>query len=133
MKTKPRIFFFSLPILFGLLGMISFVGCDDSDPSLGHLSGLVKFEQKALSGALLQFVTVREDGSECIRMASVNETGGYQINDLPPGNYQVSVSTETLEGLPDFVALPKKFADPKTSGLTCVVKAGKQTHPIEFE
>ena len=116
-----------------MLGMICFVGCDTSDPSLGQISGFVKFQEKALAGGVLQFVGVREDGSECIRMATVNETGGYQINDLPPGNYLVSISTEMFEGLPDFVALPEKFGDPNTSGLTCVVKAGKQTHPIEFK
>ena len=133
MKRKPSQSKFPLALLIALgcsFSCFSLIGCDDSDPSLGQLSGTVKYQQNVLTGGMLEFVGAREDESEFNRMANVNEDGSYQVIDLPTGSYLIAVSTATLEGLPNYIALPQKLESSKTSGLKYDVKPGKQNHLI---
>jgi hypothetical protein len=80
--------------------------------------------------------------------------GSYQAVGLPPGQYKVTVETKEIKGMPPgakmdpkskgppkglpqfkppkFVAIPKKYADPNTSGLAVEVKVGKQT-PFDID
>lgn len=130
MKITLGQFGFRPTIFLVLVCLLCFNGCGDSNETMGQLSGSVEYQQNALTGGILEFTSVRDDGSEFNRMASVNEDGSYQVKDLPPGNYQISISTETLQGLPNFIALPKRVGNPKTSGLSFEMKVGKQTHSI---
>lgn len=130
MKRESK---FLLTILIGFGGLLPALGCDDSDPTLGQLSGSVEYQNSGLTGGMLEFVGAREDGSEFMRHASIEEDGSYHLKDLPTGSYRISVSTELLEGLPNYIAIPQELGNSKTSGLVHSVKPGKQNHLILIE
>ena len=54
----------------------------------------------------------------------VNADGTYEVKNVPAGNYVVSV---------DSPGLPKKWADPKTSGLMFEVKEDQQLFDLDLK
>jgi hypothetical protein len=142
--------------LFGdwlLLGLLTgMAGCTKTPHSIEHaeVSGKVLFQGKPLPGGQVTFVTVQGFASS----APIDENGNYQIK-APTGEVQIGVENRFL--LPSkrgpekgfhprrpgskveekpikgrYVKISSRYSDPTTSGLTCTVKPGPQTHDIEL-
>src|SRR5581483_1214383 len=63
-------------------------------------------------------------------LSAIGEDGSYKLTDVPPGEYAVTVETDSVKPPARFVKLPKKYAGPETSGLKYTVVKGKQTFDI---
>jgi hypothetical protein len=85
---------------------------------LAEVHGRVTFQGQPVSGgASLLFVNA-EAGTYIV--AKLDEDGRYRVemaegHGLPPGRYAVGVRPPDLA--PNFPSIPKKYRDPKTSGL----------------
>ena len=86
-----------------------------------QVSGKVTLDGKPLPGGEIALY----DAAGKTTKGTVNADGSYQVKDVKPGAYKVTVKTDDKD-----VKIPKKYADPMTSGLTYEVKAGNQTHDI---
>jgi len=117
----------------------------------GTVSGKVTYKGKPLPGGNVTFAG--KDGKSLA--AAIHEDGTYSLEKVPPGEYKVAVETESLRkaapgggvppkggdkiapppaaDAPKYVAIPVKYANPETSGLTYTVKTGKQTFDIDLE
>jgi hemoglobin len=65
--------------------------------------------------------------------AKLSEDGSYSADMVPPGEYAVTVETDSVKPPAKFVKLPKKYAGPETSGLKYTVVKGKQAFDIALE
>jgi truncated hemoglobin YjbI len=91
-------------------------------PAAGALLlGKITFEGKPLPGG--EVALYDKDGKAL--KGTVNADGSYQVKDVPPGTYTMTVKTDDKD-----VKIPKTFGDPKTSGLRLEVQAGNNTHDI---
>ena len=119
-----------------LLSILTFaaIGCG-SESNENSVSGIVTVKGKPLAKAALQFFPVQ--GRPAIAM--VDQTGKYQI-DLPPGDYQVTVSLSTKmppgwkpgDPLPQHEStIPAEYATRARTPLKATVSAS-QTEPIDF-
>lgn len=111
-------------------------GCSDSLPAGNSVSGTVSYQ-----GNLLDHGSVRFFGADGRPVGSViQEDGSYQIG-LPPGKYQVSVSSppklppgyEEGDRIPrDPSAVPARYGQPNSSRLSTTVDAESpaQTYDI---
>jgi hemoglobin len=100
-------------------------GAGDKDgpkPAAGtQVTGRVAFDGKPVAGGE---VALHGADGKAIK-GTVNADGTYQIKDVKPGNYKVTVRSDDKD-----VKLPKAFADPNTTSLTLEVKAGTNNHDI---
>jgi hemoglobin len=111
---------------------------DKSKPGEGGtVTGKVTFKGQALPGGAIGFVSA--DGKPTT--AKINEDGSYKVGDLKPGEYKVTIETESVkpakdakppEGkdAPKYVPIPVKYRDGETSGLKYEVKKGEQTFDV---
>ena len=105
---------------------VVFVGCNKSMD--GTIKGRVTYNGQPLEGAILQFGYVGEGSSA---QAITVDDGEFQVRTgshlgAKVGEYTVSVSP-AQQG-----SIPAKYSNPKTSGLTLEVKAGKNTYDISL-
>jgi hypothetical protein len=105
-------------------------------PATGTVSGRVLFRGKPLSPGWVVFHArdEREFAGE------LDAEGNYRVADVPVGAARLAVVTVTerappLPGLarPNTVVLPRRYGDPKTSGLTLAVRRGKQVHDLVLD
>jgi hypothetical protein len=145
-----------LPLLSA--GLAAAAGCGGSNlPRFGTLKGVVKLDGKPLPGGSVQMVNAANtfDG-----FSYINENGEYLVRQVPAGQVLVSVTTEDVKNLPSdaqvkamqargipivnpadpkvrgtkYVAIPAKYRDKATSGLTAEVKPDAETvHDIELK
>jgi hypothetical protein len=122
-----------LPLLF-LSAFLS--GCSEEqrlDLSNATLKGKVTFKGQPVPHAM---VLVE---NEKMRMSGmVDEKGEYQVPYAPVGNVKVAVDTMSVRGMmppsksgPKLVDIPKKYTDPKTSGITTTISSS--TGEMEFD
>jgi hypothetical protein len=111
-------------------------GCGGGSDDLSRVSGTVSYQGSPLDHGSLRFFGGNGRPIGCV----IQEDGSYEI-DLPPGDFQVSVSlppkmpangrmgdTPPRSG-PN--ALPEMYAQPITSGLSFSV--GPQSGPLTYE
>ena len=96
-----------------------------------NLTGKVVYEGKELQGGSILVVSTQDSsiGSNGV----VVPDGSFMIQNAPLGPIKIAVSTEGLDKFdPDhYVAIPSKYADPETSGITADIKAG-ETNTIDI-
>lgn len=127
-----------------IAGVVFGAGCS-SEPPLGVAAGRVTFR-----GAPVGDGTVVFDGPEGATYVADLEPGGayaFQVArgvGLPPGRYAVAIRPPrpTKPGMgyippnmkkADYPNIPKKYHDPKTSGLEATVQAGAPAASFDFD
>jgi hypothetical protein len=122
-------------------------GCGKSS---GTISGKVTYQGKPLPYGSVQFISA--SGLALVGVIESDGSGSYSIPNVPVGKAQISVTCQDPKyadfmkqlsasardksiprpkGSPDqFNLIPGKYFDPSTSGLSCEVKGGQQTHDI---
>ena len=129
------------PLFFSLaLAVISIAGCGEEQRIAlpeASLQGKVTYKGKPVPYAL---IVVSGKGGSATCMADPD--GNYSMNNVYPGESGVGVNTDAGRGnmmsatmaaaqggdksaKPSFVDVPKQYFDPKTSGITTNVPAGK--------
>jgi hypothetical protein len=110
-------------------------GCSSHSSNSGvTVSGRVLLGDKPVEAGLVTFIT--DDGHSA--SASLGEGGHFTMTNAPVGRVYVGVNTQMLRGQQQlhlqqskgkerlqFVDVPARYADPKTSGLTITVEPNK--------
>ena len=121
--------------LAGLALAIAVAGCGSGSSSAGvTVTGKVLLGDKPVEAGLVTFVT--DDGRSA--SAQLGPGGEFTMTNAPIGKVYIGVNTQMLRGQQQlhlqqskgkevfqFVEVPPRYADPKSSGLTDVVEAGK--------
>jgi len=139
--------------LFAILILLASVllplaGCAKSNKAV-IVSGKVSYKGKPLGGGTIQFHPATGDPIP----GGINPDGTFSFGGVPPGPSRITIETESIrntvqkggdymrmpgakipEGMkvsdapqPTYVPIPKKYADPNTSGLTWDVNSGNST------
>jgi hypothetical protein len=121
-------------VAFGLAAGI-LTGCGGNGSSEGvDVSGTVVLGGKPVEAGLITFLT--DDGKTA--SAELQEGGKFSLSNAPAGKVYIGVNTQMLRGQERLnlkqskgkergghLQVPPRYADPKTSGLTKVLEAGK--------
>lgn len=124
----------------------SFSGCGDSGLDTVPVSGTVSYDGKPLNNGMVRFVPVEEDG--LLATGKIGPDGSFTLgtrgtSGVQVGEYKVSVQSNIIdESVPakdrelgiggKESAIPEKYNDPATSGLTETVD-GSRTIDIELK
>lgn len=108
------------------------------------LEGTVTYGKDKVGAAL---VIVRNETGQA--MAFVEDNGHYKLDNVPLGEVNIAVDTETgksqakgramaqsqgkAKGAPRIIDVPKQFADPSKSGIKTTVNKGANTFDIVIE
>ncbi|MCS7022222.1 MAG: hypothetical protein NZ703_11795 [Gemmataceae bacterium] len=117
------------------LVLASLTGCGGNATSNGvTVNGKVYLGDKPVEAGLVTFVT--DDGRSA--SAQLGPGGQFTMTNAPTGKVYIGVNTQMLRGQQllhlkqskgkenlEYIDVPARYADPKTSGLTEVVEAGK--------
>jgi hypothetical protein len=102
----------------------------------GTIMGKVTYKGKPLPGGTVTFHPAKGKAITGI----IQPDGTYAVKDVPLGPAKVAIETESVKPKPGaapkggkYIPIPAKYASPKTSGLTYMVAAGKQTLDIVLE
>lgn len=113
-------------------------GCKGGSKKEARVVGKVTLDGQPLGGGNVILQATGEHAQQF--KSSIRPDGTYDLVAVPPGEYFVGVETESIkgmaagmygnqpkgapnvqqpqmEGMPKYVEIPKKYADPKTSGL----------------
>lgn len=146
MKTTRR----SENLLFRVLmtGAVSLVGCAGCRPA-ANVSGTVSFCGEPLPAGRVTFLC--DGGKKPVISGDISANGRYEVGNLPVGSSRVTVETfeplrkpkpgtiDVISGVDQsltwqdpgpYVAIPRRYAAPKTSGLTWKIVPGEQTFDI---
>jgi hemoglobin len=94
-------------------------------PAAGpQVTGRVTFEGKPLPSGEIAL----HDAAGKTTKGTINADGTYQVKDVKPGAYKITVTTDDKD-----VKIPKQYADPKTSGLMFEVRAEDQMLDIQLK
>jgi hypothetical protein len=130
------------------------VGCGGPRRSVEHVTvtGQVLFKGKPLPGGRVTFVTTQ---GAFASTGDIDEQGNYKVT-APAGEVKIGVDNQMLSprskgapasaakgaGRPNgaeatlpkgtYVAIPRKYTDPETSGLTYTVTKGQTSHNIDL-
>jgi len=109
-----------LIIAFTLMVLsLSVAGCSSAEPT-GVLTGSVKSDGETCGNCLVSIA----DPKTLVRCGCiVDESGTYELKDIPFGEYQVRV-VQRASNSPVNVydeRIPKKYSDVKTSGITASI------------
>lgn len=123
-----------------LIGVLCFVGCQGR----GDITGAVVYQDKKL-----EVGSVIAAGSDGIPRSCAIENGSYHIKDLPagvirlavhspdPGKIKVFLRKKGSEPPPpdrsSWFAIPEKYGDLQTSGLTFDLQSGQNKFDIKLE
>jgi hypothetical protein len=118
------------------------VGC----LSRGNVSGKVTFKGKPVV-----FGTVLIHGRDGLRQGNIERDGSYTVRGVKVGDARISVNSPNPKGIqlypnknpkfkqepypdvPGWFAIPKKYEDVASSGLTTTVRGGSNTFDIELQ
>lgn len=106
-------------------------GCGGKTP-MGSVSGKVTLGGAPLGAGVVEFSNQKTGVGAS---AKLDASGAYRIESVPAGDYQVAVQPPpppaphemTQPAAAPRAAVPPKYQDPKTSGLTATVKEGANT------
>jgi len=131
-----------LALAFGVLA----TGCGSSGPTMGRVSGTVKFNGQPLTKGTVTFIAT--DGKNPNATGALDSSGRYTLQTTEPGDgavvgsYKVAISDANAEamntampGMPAPVqksAIPKTYLDANTSTLTATVEAGGNTKNFDL-
>jgi hypothetical protein len=114
-----------------VLMVVSTAFADDKkpEPKGEPVSGKITYKDQPLSGVVITFVS--KDGKVAIA-APTGDDGTYAAK-VPAGEYRITVTAapakkaDPKDPPKKVVPVPVKYGDPKTTPLTCEVKAGEKT------
>ncbi len=112
--------------------LLALVGCGGGT---GEVSGIVTLDGKPLPGGMVAFIP--ENGSA--KTSPIKADGSYLVSNVPVGPARITVVTvppvsfgnakpNLLHG--EYVPIPKKYGDPRKSGLALDVTRGKQEYNL---
>jgi hypothetical protein len=129
-------------------------GCGKASGRNAVVSGKVSYKGQPVTGGLIKFVPA-DNGSPAL--GPINGDGTFSFGGVPFGPMQIGIDTESVRNAaradytrtgkappgtrlpesagprPAYVPLPKKYADPKTSGLTWDVQRGSLTKDFDLQ
>lgn len=114
---------------------IGVAGCGpahQTDPNRAVVSGVVTYNGKPLPAGTVSFETTDPPMASS---ALISEGGKYTTDRVPIGACKVSVSTASVQyGNPSaYVAIPQKYEDAATSGLTAEIKPGENEKNFDLQ
>jgi hypothetical protein len=135
-------------------GAFSLAGCGGAKKPL-VVSGKVTKKGQPLGGGTMQF---HPAGGGPIVPGSINPNGTFSFGGVPPGEYTITIETESVrdivkrggnymkmhpdkipEGMkvpdkpdPTYVPINRKYSDPKQSGLTWNVSSSNQSKDFDL-
>jgi hypothetical protein len=124
-----------------VLAAAAVAGCGGPDGRVREVRGTVSYKGQPLDSGTVRVVGANHE----VAFASVQKDGSYILTDVPPGEVKIGVQqgneprsvgdssgrkAEKAARVP--VALPKKFHDPETSGVTHVIVHGTTKLDIDF-
>ena len=113
-------------------------GCG-GDGGKATISGKVSYKGAPVTGGTLTLypasgppypLTIKADGTFNVSGVPIGEMGVGIDTGLPPA--AAPAGSSMPQGLPPHVAIPPKYKDPKTSGLTWDVKGGGNTKDFDL-
>jgi hypothetical protein len=113
-----------------VLATLLLAGCGTS-----QITGKVRFQDQVLTAGTVKFLGA--DGKEV--MTAVAADGSYRVAGVAPGLARVSFVPHAPNPFssgataPKPVAIPKRYKQPETSGLECVVRGGRQEYNLELQ
>lgn len=109
------------------------IGCGPPPDPIGNLTGTVMSNGENVGDcviALYSPTTKRTVGGRA------DDTGKYEVKEIPLGNYNVSVLQRPFNGAanePFDKRIPQKFRDRKTSGFEVEIKEGENQLDLNME
>jgi hypothetical protein len=122
-----------------LLAAAALAGCDANKRRT--VTGTVTYKGRPLPSGIVRFYS----GADRMSMATVEADGTFAVTDVPPGPVTVTVEPDPQaskhrsmggganEPAPKPVAIPPKYADPKTSGLEYNISSGTNKLEVKLE
>jgi hypothetical protein len=122
-----------------LLAAAALAGCHSNRPLT--ITGKVTLKGRPLPSGIVRFFY----GTDRQSMATVETDGTFAVTDVPPGPVTVTVEPDPQaskhrsmggganEPAPKPVAIPRKYADPKTSGLEYTISSGTNKLEVKLE
>jgi hypothetical protein len=112
-------------IALGMCALVAAaIGCskEKTDPNRATVSGTVTFSGQPLPAGSVSI----ESPQLGIATSAQIQDGQYATDRAPTGNVVVGISTSSVKygNPPKYVAIPEKYADSGTSGLTVEIKPG---------
>jgi hypothetical protein len=123
------------------------LGCGSGGPVMGRVSGTVTSQGKPLTKGTVTFIST--DGQRPNATGAISSSGTYTLQTSEPGDgavvgqYKVAISdldpnafNTPLPGAPvqpQKSAIPKKYLDSNTSGLTATVEPGSNRKDFELD
>jgi hypothetical protein len=134
-----------------ILPLLVLVGCGSVVPPQGEVTGIVTYRGQPLPGGILNLISDRGLPSTAV----IGADGRYQVK-APLGLTRIGVDNRMLAPTPvqpvgprlrrpgeaepvaptlsgTYWALPQKYYQPDTTGLTCTVQRGKQTADFNLD
>jgi hypothetical protein len=142
----------SLAMVVGLCALTALAGC--GDPTKGTAVGKVTYKGAPVTGGSMSLKPAA--GSAPGVMIVITADGSFNMPDIPVGQYKVTVETDSVANaggapigvtppkdapklpdldtskLPKKVAIPPKYKDAASSGLTWEIKPGTNRRDIDL-
>src|SRR5262249_60843279 len=80
---------------------------EDKKPGEASAEGKVTFKGKPLGGGTITFVPAEGPGIK----GQIAADGSYKVAELKPGEYKVTIETESLKDKEGYVAIPAKYSN----------------------
>lgn len=83
------------------------LGCGESGPKVGTVTGTVKLDGDPVEGAFVTFMPLFSDGTECQSAEKTDASGAFEMQysidkkGVLLGEHQVTISTKDFEKQPD--------------------------------
>lgn len=129
-------------IFVSLVGLCLQSGCASSNELLGTVSGTVTLNSAPISEGMLSFISSTGFAATAeVKDGTYSITSSQYGNGIPIGEYQVSILSATAKSDPLAsspekasvkIEIPKKYADPATSGLSANVNQGAAEFNFEL-
>jgi hypothetical protein len=131
MKTLRRI-----PLVVALISVAGTFGCGPQRverPDRARVTGKVTYNGKPVQGGVIVFHSISD--SKKSGGGSLKEDGSYSVTNVPIGEAQVTVDTESLKPHLGslYVKLPDRYMSSEESGLTFTVEAGENSKDFVLE
>ena len=120
-------------LLLGSCYACFLLGCTKTpSPPETVVTGTVTYQGKPVTGGSVIF-DMEDPSSSRPYMGEIYDDGTYELTYVVPGKAKVAIVTDTKQGLPTYVEIPRKYTSPKKSGLEYEVITGPQTYNIVLD
>jgi hypothetical protein len=115
-----------------VVGLVLAGGCGKrvtNYPNRGPVKGVVTLDGKPIGSGNITLVSVKDNARRVT--IPLTPKGTFIVINAPLGDVLVTVETESVRRISpnDYVPIPKKYANAKTSGLTAVIAHGTTEEP----